>query len=64
MKSRSTHFSGTTNLPRRRARIGQQARLAAERRFSWTAIQDEAYRSYLQVLERKGARAPRAAVGD
>ena len=48
-----------------RARIGQQARLAAERRFSWTAIQDEAYRSYLQVLERKGAaRSPRAAVGD
>jgi glycosyltransferase involved in cell wall biosynthesis len=48
-----------------RARIGRQARLAAERRFSWTAIQEEAYRSYLQVVERKGAaRSPRAAVGD
>ena len=47
-----------------RARIGRQARLAAERRFSWSAIQEEAYRSYLQVLERQSARAPRAAVGD
>ena len=48
-----------------RARIGRQARLAAERRFSWSAIQEEAYRSYLQVLERHSAgRVRRAAVGD
>jgi glycosyltransferase involved in cell wall biosynthesis len=45
-----------------RARIGRQARLAAEQRFSWSAIQEEAYRSYLKVLERQtAARPPRDA---
>jgi glycosyltransferase involved in cell wall biosynthesis len=44
------------------ASIGRQARLAAERRFSWSAIQDEAYRSYLQVIGRRSA--SHAAVGD
>jgi glycosyltransferase involved in cell wall biosynthesis len=48
-----------------RARLGYEARLTAERRFSWKAIQEAAYRSYEQVDE--GARAARekhAAVGD
>jgi glycosyltransferase involved in cell wall biosynthesis len=47
-----------------RARLGRQARLAAERKFSWTAIQEEAYQSYLQVHERHTARVPHVAVGD
>ena len=50
--------------PSLRARIGRRARLAAERRFSWSAICNEAYQSYLDVLERHSARAPHAAVGD
>jgi glycosyltransferase involved in cell wall biosynthesis len=51
--------------PSLRARIGRQARLTAERRFSWSAIQEEAYQSYLQVVEQhSAARTPRAAVGD
>jgi glycosyltransferase involved in cell wall biosynthesis len=48
--------------PSLRARIGRQARLAAERGFSWSAIQEQAYQSYQQVLERHSA--ARAAVGD
>jgi glycosyltransferase involved in cell wall biosynthesis len=48
-----------------RGRIGREARLTAERRFSWSAIQDAAYRSYMRVHERaRAARAPHAAVGD
>jgi glycosyltransferase involved in cell wall biosynthesis len=51
--------------PSLRARIGRQARLTAERRFSWSAIQEEAYQSYVQVVEQhSAARTPRAAVGD
>ncbi len=34
-----------------RQRIGREARKAAERRFSWAAIQEEAYRSYLDLME-------------
>ncbi len=47
--------------PSLRARVGGHARLAAERRFSWSAICNEAYQSYLQLTERQAAR---AAVGD
>ena len=48
-----------------RAGIGREARLTAERRFSWNAIQEAAYRSYTRVDERaRAARAAHAAVGD
>ena len=50
--------------PSLRARLGRQARLAAERSFSWSAIQEEAYQSYQQLLERHAVRTPQAAVGD
>jgi len=43
------------------ARLGREARLATERRFSWAAIQEEAYRSYLELHERHTVR---AAAGD
>jgi len=48
--------------PALRNRLGRQARLEAERRFSWNAIQEEAYRSYELLRERQ--RMARAAVGD
>jgi glycosyltransferase involved in cell wall biosynthesis len=47
-----------------RARLGREARLDAERRFSWKAIQEEAYLSYLRVIERHSARELRVATGD
>ena len=48
-----------------RAGLGREARLTAERRFSWNAIQEAAYRSYAQVEERaRAARERHAAAGD
>jgi len=47
-----------------RARLGREARLNAERRFSWKAIQEQAYQSYLRVHRHFTAREPEAAVGD
>jgi glycosyltransferase involved in cell wall biosynthesis len=45
-----------------RLRLAREARRTAERRFSWDAIQEDAYRSYLEVMERAAARW--AAAGD
>ncbi len=36
-----------------RSRIGRHARSAAEQRFSWAAIQEDAYQSYLEVLRQR-----------
>ena len=40
-----------------RGRLAQHARCTAEQRFSWTAIQEDAYQSYWKVLEEKGTAA-------
>jgi glycosyltransferase involved in cell wall biosynthesis len=40
-----------------RGRLAQHARRTAEQRFSWTAIQEDAYQSYWKVLEEKGTAA-------
>jgi glycosyltransferase involved in cell wall biosynthesis len=45
--------------------LGRRARRAAERRFSWSAIQDAAYGSYLETIERQeGSRARSVVAGD
>jgi len=46
-----------------RAELGRHARRAAERRFSWTAIQETAYQSYRTVADRR-VEALRESVGD
>jgi glycosyltransferase involved in cell wall biosynthesis len=46
-----------------RSELGRHARGAAERSFSWTAIQENAYRSYRTVAERQ-VEALRESVGD
>jgi glycosyltransferase involved in cell wall biosynthesis len=41
--------------PALRRRLSLEARLTAERRFSWTAIQEQAYLSYLDLIDRPAA---------
>ncbi len=47
-----------------RAGLGRRARRVAERRFSWSAIQEDAYQSYLEVIGIQVSRARRGAAGD
>ncbi|MDR3703244.1 MAG: glycosyltransferase family 4 protein [Candidatus Sulfopaludibacter sp.] len=56
---------GLLVCPEERARIGEHARQTAEARFSWDAIAEDAYRSYLAMADRGGAATAvgRAAVG-
>jgi glycosyltransferase involved in cell wall biosynthesis len=49
--------------PGLRMELGRHARHTAERKFSWTAIQENAYQSYLAVAERQ-VEALRESVGD